>query len=107
MLLDATTDHFGSRENLIGLLTNTSVWTILALASAVVIIAGGIDISIGALLALAAGCCGLILKLPGPPGVIVPMGIAAALAVGTTGGMLNAASRDRDAFIQSWSRWAR
>ncbi len=89
-LLGLTTESFLTADNLRGLLASASVWTILSLGAAAIILAGGIDISLGALLALSAGVGGLVLKLPYPPAVAVPCGILAALAVGAAGGLLNA-----------------
>jgi ribose/xylose/arabinose/galactoside ABC-type transport system permease subunit len=85
-------EQFWTPENRLGILTGASVWTILALGAAAVIIAGGIDISIGSLLALSAGCGGLtVLKLSGyPPPVAICAGIAVGLTVGTLGGLTNA-----------------
>lgn len=89
--LGLTTDAFFTMDNLWGLLATTSVWTILSLGAAAVILAGGIDISLGSLLALAAGVGGLVLKLPYAPLVTIPLGIMAALTVGAAAGMANAA----------------
>ncbi len=90
MALATTADNFLTPNNLRGLATGAAVWTILALAAAPVIIAGGIDISIGAIFALAAAVGGLIMQLDAPPLVIVPGSIAAGLAVALAAGMTNA-----------------
>ena len=90
MALATTTDNFATADNLRGLATGAAVWTILALAAAPVIIAGGIDISIGAIFALAAAVGGLVMKLDGPPLAMVPAGIAAGLTVALTAGLTNA-----------------
>ncbi|MBI3840194.1 MAG: ATP-binding cassette domain-containing protein [Planctomycetia bacterium] len=89
-VLAFSTDSFFTADNLRGLLSHASVGTILALGAAAIILAGGIDISLGSLLALAAGVGGLVLKLPYSPAVTLPAGILAALAVGTAGGLTNA-----------------
>jgi ABC-type sugar transport system ATPase subunit/ribose/xylose/arabinose/galactoside ABC-type transport system permease subunit len=90
MALAATTENFATADNLRGLATGAAVWTILALAAAPVIIAGGIDISIGAIFALAAAVGGLVMQLDGPPLVMVPAGIAAGLTVALAAGLTNA-----------------
>jgi rhamnose transport system ATP-binding protein len=87
--LSLTSVNFFSWANLGNLLAETAVWSILGLAAASVIIAGGIDISIGSLLALAAACAGLLLKLPLAPGLSIPLAILGALAVGLAGGLIN------------------
>ena len=86
MVLSSTTNgRFTSSDN-IGNLLNNIAPPLLALAAATVIIAGGIDISIGALLALAAASGGLTMKaIPGNVGV--GLGIAAGILVGTAGGV--------------------
>jgi len=85
-----TNPQFLAADNLLGILTNVSVIAILALGVAGVIIAGAIDISLGALLALAAAAGGLVLKLPYSPAATIPAGIAMGVAVGLAGGLLNA-----------------
>jgi ABC-type sugar transport system ATPase subunit/ribose/xylose/arabinose/galactoside ABC-type transport system permease subunit len=90
LLATTTSGRFQTAANLRGVVESTATLTILALGSVVVIIAGGIDISIGSLLALAAGVGGLIMRHFEGPGRGVPLGILAALATGAAGGMLNA-----------------
>jgi ribose/xylose/arabinose/galactoside ABC-type transport system permease subunit/ABC-type multidrug transport system ATPase subunit len=96
-LLAGTADSFMTADNLWGLLSTTALWTILSLGAAVIILSGAIDISLGSLLALSAAVGGLVLKLPYSPWVTVTAGVAAALAVGAAGGLLNAA-------ISLWGR---
>jgi ribose/xylose/arabinose/galactoside ABC-type transport system permease subunit len=90
--LQNSTGRFLTHENIVGVLASASVWTILALGASVVILSGGIDVSIGSLLALAAGSGGLIMTRVGDPVFGVPLGIAAALVVGALGGLTNAAA---------------
>jgi ABC-type sugar transport system ATPase subunit/ribose/xylose/arabinose/galactoside ABC-type transport system permease subunit len=90
--LAATTGgRFLTAANLLGVVNNATTLTILALGAAAVIIAGGIDISVGALLALAAAVGGLVMGRFVRPGLGVPLGVLAALATGAAGGLLNAA----------------
>ena len=86
-----TSDNFFTATNLANLASETALWTILGLAAASVIIAGGIDISTGSLVAVCAATAGLILKSNLSPAISIPLAIAAALAVGTAGGLLNGA----------------
>lgn len=86
----STHGRFLTYENLFGVASNASVMTILALGSAAVLIAGGIDISVGSLLALSAAAGGLVLTKAGPPVVAIPLGVLLSLAVGLLGGCLNA-----------------
>jgi ribose/xylose/arabinose/galactoside ABC-type transport system permease subunit/ABC-type branched-subunit amino acid transport system ATPase component len=96
--LAATTGgRFLTAANLLHVVNNATTLTILALGAAAVIIAGGIDISVGALLALAAAVGGLVMgrfarPAPAPASALgVPLGVLAALGTGAAGGLLNAA----------------
>jgi rhamnose transport system ATP-binding protein len=90
IVLSMTTAGFLTRSNLVALLTNTAVWSILALGSAVVIISGGIDISVGAILALAAALAAMILKSTLPELLAIPLAILAAVVIGAFAGGVNA-----------------
>ncbi|MBI81788.1 MAG: hypothetical protein CMJ81_01200 [Planctomycetaceae bacterium] len=87
--LSLTSENFFSWSNFGNLMAETALWSVLGLAAATVIVVGGIDISIGSLLALSAACAGLLFKLPLPPEISIPLAILAALAVGLAGGLLN------------------
>lgn len=89
--LALSTDQFLGTSNLVGVISSAAVWIVLALAAAVVIITGGIDISIGALLALSAAAAGVVLKQPVDIWIALPLAALAAIAVGTLGGAINAA----------------
>lgn len=84
--LATTSDGFSFAS----LLTNASVWSLLGLAAATVILAGGIDISIGALVGLSAVSASLVLKTGMSPAVSIPLACLAGVAVGTAGGLANA-----------------
>jgi ribose/xylose/arabinose/galactoside ABC-type transport system permease subunit len=90
LLAQTTSGRFQTAANLHGVVESATALTILALGSSVVIIAGGIDISIGSLLALAAAVGGMVMRQVEAPWWSVPLGILAALATGAAGGMLNA-----------------
>jgi ribose/xylose/arabinose/galactoside ABC-type transport system permease subunit len=90
LVLGFSTETFFSSDNLRGLLASASLLSILSLGAAGIILGGGIDISLGSLLALSAGVGGMVLKLPYHPAAIFPAAIAAGLAIGTLGGLLNA-----------------
>lgn len=89
-VLALTTDTFLTSDNLWRLLASGAMWCILSLGAAAIILAGGIDISLGSLLALSAGVGGLVLKSPYPPEATIPLAVLAALATGTAGGLCNA-----------------
>ena len=74
----------------LNLLTWVPMWALLGVAAACVIMAGGIDISIGSIVALSAVCAGLVFRLQLPESVAIPLALVVAIAVGTMAGMLNA-----------------
>ncbi len=90
LILAVSTKTFLTGGNLRGLLASASVLAILSLGAGGIILGGGIDISLGSLLALSAAVGGLVFKLPYPAAVTIPSGIAACLAIGTLGGLVNA-----------------
>jgi len=87
--LGLTSEGFLDADHLGHLFADTALWSILGLAAATVIIAGGIDISIGSLLALSAAVAGIVLKLPIRPAASIPLAIGAAMLVSTSGSLLN------------------
>jgi ribose/xylose/arabinose/galactoside ABC-type transport system permease subunit/ABC-type branched-subunit amino acid transport system ATPase component len=90
VLTMTTSGRFQTVANLHGVIASAATLTVLALGASVVMIAGGIDISIGSLLALAAGVGGMVMTRVSGPGQNVPLGVLAALATGAAGGLLNA-----------------
>ena len=72
------------------LLTHASLWAILGLAAASVIVGRGIDISIGSMVALSAASAAMVLKLPYSAEVLIPVAILTGLLAGTAAGVLNA-----------------
>ena len=76
--------------SLLNLLTHASLWAILGLAAASVIVGRGIDISIGSMVALSAASTAMVLKLPYSPELLIPVAILAGLLAGTAAGVLNA-----------------
>jgi ABC-type sugar transport system ATPase subunit/ribose/xylose/arabinose/galactoside ABC-type transport system permease subunit len=90
-VLAATTDgRFQAVDNVHKIMVDAAALAILALGASTVIIAGGIDISIGPLLALAATVGGLVMSRFAKPEEGVLLGVLAALATGAAGGVLNA-----------------
>ena len=82
---------FRQWQNLLNITRQVSYSGIIALGMTLVIIGGGIDLSVGSLLALA-GCAGVMTMNAVPDPVCgFAAGIAVALAVGAAGGALNGA----------------
>ncbi len=83
-------EQFASSRNLLNIARQVSVIGILALGMTLVIIVGGIDLSVGAVLALAGGAALWALGVPGLSDQPV-LAVATGLAVGLAAGALNGA----------------
>jgi len=86
-VLWALTPHFLTVSNLLNIAPQTSINAIVAVGMTFVIISGGIDLSVGSIVALAGVALGAMLQTGYP----LPVALAAALAAGTACGMLNGA----------------
>ena len=84
---------FLNKENLVeGVVTPMSIYTIMAVGMTCVIITGGIDISVGSVMALAAlaGAASMeALPKDAPPGLVLITGIGVPILVGAICGGLN------------------
>ncbi|CAM5471316.1 ribose transport system permease protein [Aquamicrobium terrae] len=78
--------NFLQTSNIISILQATSVNGVLAVASTLVIITGGIDLSVGTLMTFCAVCTGVVLTYLGLP---LPFGVAAAILAGAASGTLS------------------
>jgi ribose transport system permease protein len=85
VILWAATPHFLTVSNLLNVLEQTALNAVVAVGMTFVIISGGIDLSVGSVLALAGICLALALEA----GVPAPVAIAIALSVGTACGLVN------------------
>jgi ribose transport system permease protein len=79
-------ENFLQTSNVIGILQATSVNGVLAVAATLVIITGGIDLSLGTLMTFCAVIAGVVLTWGGMP---LPVGILAALAAGAGCGLIS------------------
>ncbi len=86
-ILWAATPHFLTVSNLLNVLEQTAINAIVAVGMTFVIISGGIDLSVGSILALSGIALGSALQA----GVAAPLAIALALAVGLACGLVNGA----------------
>jgi len=86
-VLWALTPHFLTLSNLLNVVQQTSINAIVAAGMTFVIISGGIDLSVGSIVALSGVALGTLLQGGYPPAVAV----AAALAVGIACGGINGA----------------
>jgi ribose transport system permease protein len=85
LILWAATPHFLTVSNLLNVLEQTAINAIVAVGMTFVIISGGIDLSVGSVLAFA----GIALAMTLEQGAPVPIAIAVALAAGVTCGLTN------------------
>ena len=85
LVLWAATPHFLTVSNLLNVLEQTALNAVVAVGMTFVIISGGIDLSVGSVLALAGICLALALEA----GVPAPAAIAISLVVGGACGLVN------------------
>ncbi|GGA40678.1 ABC transporter permease [Pelagibacterium lentulum] len=76
--------NFMQTSNIISILQAASVNGVLAVAATLVIITGGIDLSVGALMTFCAVICGVLLTYMGLP---LPIGVAGAILAGIASGL--------------------
>src|SRR5205814_7696996 len=84
VLIAALEPKFLSTGNLAGVARQTAVITIIAMGMTVVMVSGGIDLSVGSMMALS-GVMGALAMVSGAPVII---GVAVAIAAGTVCGLL-------------------
>lgn len=78
--------NFMQTQNVLAILQATSVNGVLAIAATLVIITGGIDLSVGTLMTFCAVIAGVVLTNLGMP---LPVGILAAILAGTVCGLIS------------------
>lgn len=88
-MMTVVAPNFASFDNAMNVLRSVSINAILAAGMTLVILTGGIDLSVGSTLAVA-GCTGVLLHLAGAPSVLAVMGgiAAGALAGAVSGAMI-------------------
>jgi len=80
---------FADPGNLLGILVNSAHLGICAAGMTAVIVAGGIDVSVGSMLAVACLLMGMVLERGGPTPVACLVAIAAGAAMGALNGVLS------------------
>jgi len=88
-----THNNFLNSYTLIQVATDASFFAIMAVGATLVIVSGGIDLSVGAVYAVAGVTMALVLRAVGPvsPTATVLIGMVTALGVGLLSGLLNGA----------------
>jgi ribose/xylose/arabinose/galactoside ABC-type transport system permease subunit len=86
-------NNFWNSHTLVQTATDASFFAIMAIGATVVIIAGGIDLSVGSIYALSGVGMALVLRAAGPTPTAATLGIGviAALGIGLACGLLNGA----------------
>jgi len=87
LVLSQRASGFGTPDNAAKLVTDIAFIAVASLGTTGLMIAGGIDLSIGSILAVAAACSGLAVRAGAP----VLVGVAAAVGSGAALGALNGA----------------
>jgi ribose transport system permease protein len=84
-------NNFLNSYTLIQVATDASFFSIMAVGATLVIVSGGIDLSVGAIYAVAGVAMALVLRAAGPlsPAMTVMLGMSVALGVGLVAGLLN------------------
>jgi ribose transport system permease protein len=88
VLLSLASDVFATQQNLFNVTRNFAFVGIIALGMTAVIITGGIDLSVGAVLALSGMVIGMSMNVGAPFWVAVPLALGAALLVGGFNGVM-------------------
>ncbi len=90
VVFSLTTQHFLSFNNITNILTQVTINLILAIGMTFVILIGGIDLSVGSLLALCAVVGGTVMNIPGlGVGEAVALATLASVGIGIACGFLN------------------
>src|SRR3954471_14934707 len=84
-LLSLLTPHFLSVSNLLNVMEQTSINAVIAVGMTFVILSGGIDLSVGSVLALA----GVVLASALRAGATMPLSIPAGVGAGAVCGLVN------------------
>jgi ribose transport system permease protein len=88
ILMSSFVPHFASAQNFLATSRNVSYIALVALGMSILIIGGGIDLSVGSVMGLAGICCALWMQSGGSALLGVLVGLAAAASCGLANGLL-------------------
>jgi ribose/xylose/arabinose/galactoside ABC-type transport system permease subunit len=88
LLLSVLTPHFLTVSNLMNVLEQTAINAVIAVGMTFVIISGGIDLSVGSIVAFSGVLLARALQAPWPDPLAIPVGIAAGALAGLVNGLL-------------------
>ena len=90
MLFSLLSPHFLTAGNLMNIVLQVSIIAIIAFGMTYVLLLGDIDLSVGAIIALAGSASGLLLAHGAPVAVVVPAVLACGALLGAVNGSLSA-----------------
>src|SRR2546423_1299454 len=93
LLLCVFVPNFATSRNLLGLLRSQAYLAVLATGMTLVVLTGGIDPSVGSIVALAAVGMGMAWKATGSGPVVIATGLGVGALCGAVNGLLVAAGR--------------
>ena len=88
LLFSQLSPYFFTAENILNVSLQISITAIIAVGMTLVILTAGIDLSVGAIVALSGVVATSILKLSMPFAVVLPLAVAAGLLIGALSGAL-------------------
>lgn len=94
ILLAIFVPHFLALQNIFNVLRSSSYLVILAAGQMLVLIVGGFDLSVGAVVALTSVASAMVMaglgtSFPHEPGIVIALGVAAGLGCGLAVGLVN------------------
>jgi ribose transport system permease protein len=94
ILLAIFVPHFLALQNVFNVLRSSSYLVILAAGQMLVLIVGGFDLSVGAVVALTSVASAMVMAglgpaLPHEPGIVIALGVAAGIGCGLAVGLVN------------------
>ena len=93
VVLSLTSSSFFTKPNMLNILDQQSATLIIAAAGTLVVIAGGIDLSVGAIYGFAGRHVGALRAPPTAPGVAILLGVGAGLVIGLANGVVTTVFR--------------
>jgi ribose transport system permease protein len=93
LVASVMTEHFLSADNLLNIARQVSINAIIAVGMTCVILSGGIDLSVGSVMALTGTLMAGMMASGVPPSLAILLGLAAGIAFGTANGFFVAYAR--------------
>ena len=88
IMLSVTSPVFLTTTNIINVIRQTSIYGIMAVGMTFIILTGGIDLSIGSIMAIAGAVCAGLLKDGNSIAIVIPVTIAVGILCGLTNGLV-------------------